>query len=62
MPMFQRRHYEALASVVRTFKVRQPTNDHIAADILVDLLADLFTSDNPNFDIDRFMLAVYRKM
>lgn len=47
MPMFQRRHYEAIAALLKA-------HPHMA----VAPWADMLSEDNPRFDRDRFYRAV----
>jgi hypothetical protein len=56
---FQRRHYKALAEIVRRARARAQHNDTIAeavADIEQDLV-DLFRADNSKFSASRFIAA-----
>ena len=56
---FQRRHYEAIAEVIRTTASSTQTA-LFSSDELLRLaykLADSFAQDNPAFDRDRFLAA-----
>mgnify|MGYP001601656280 FL=1 len=55
-PMFQKRHYDAIASVLRNVKQQQYT-DLYAVDNVVRRLANLFDADNVHFDRGRFEQA-----
>jgi len=61
MSMFSRRHYKQIASVMATFKEQHPGSDYFYVSIyhkeIVDKLAQLFSSDNPNFDVNKFREA-----
>ncbi len=71
MSMFQRKHYQAIAEVLRArtpvAKSRyRDTNDVFAGDtgqdyregfLLMRDLAVMFTNDNPRFDLARFEVA-----
>jgi hypothetical protein len=54
---FQKRHYVALAEIVRVAKRRpNDTASEAVADIEQDLI-DLFRADNPKFKPDTFRVA-----
>ena len=58
-PKFQRRHYDAVAGVLRA--IRDDAWDPLltsAVRVMSDRCADLFTADNPRFQRDRFIAAV----
>ncbi len=71
MSMFQKQHYQAIAEVLkaRTPEAKsqyRDTNDVFAGDtgqnyregfLLMRDLADMFTDDNPRFDLARFEVA-----
>lgn len=52
MPKFSKRHYEVIASLVKTWQRDNTSVDNIQAD-----LAEVFMQDNPRFDIVRFNKA-----
>jgi len=70
--MFSRRHYRAIAEVLRANQPEQPApyqfrstqtllkirGDHHRC--IVDQIANLFARDNPQFDWDKFVEAVTR--
>ena len=51
MPKFNKRHYEALATLVQEYNERCGAH---AAPMLVDMLAAMFKADNSRFDYQRF--------
>ena len=51
MPSFTKKHYEAVAKILR----RHGSNTHN----LTDAFVDLFKEDNPLFERDKFYAAVY---
>ena len=51
--MFSRRHYEAVAEVMRGIPHAAITPDYVWCTIL-DALIDLFEADNPRFDRAKF--------
>ena len=53
-PLYQKRHYEDFARLIRDADVYDK-NKFIA------MIIDLFTGDNPNFDIYRFIKACDNK-
>jgi hypothetical protein len=63
-PLFQRRHYEVVAKLLRAAEPaadpRPPWSHDLALDrwaIIVDAFTDLFAADNPCFKRDMFLLA-----
>ena len=54
--MFQKRHYEAIAAVIRRLDLLPISIGHVAR-----RFADSFI-DNPRFDRDRFLRACYSKL
>jgi hypothetical protein len=58
-PAFQRRHYAAIAAVIEhRFAAEHPASgERWVVDAVADDLCDLFASDNPSFDRDRFLRA-----
>ncbi len=59
MPMFQRRHYEAVAAIFReqeSYYARE-SNEHAALRAIIGGFSIQFKNDNPNFDIARFEKA-----
>lgn len=52
MPKFNRRHYEAIAKVIR-----ETDTDYACILTVANDLADMFKEDNPNFDRKRFLKA-----
>lgn len=65
--MFQHRHYAAIAAVLADARdpadnggLTLPDRELAAIDRLETRLADLFASDNGNFDRDRFLKAARR--
>jgi hypothetical protein len=57
--MFAKRHYEAIAGVLRRARQRQQFNDSVpeALDDLEQDLTELFQQDNSNFSSFRFTLT-----
>lgn len=58
-PMFQKRHYEAIASVLFQ-AIPQHTDDDSSRwqrEHIIELLAQMFRADNPDFKSGRFRLA-----
>lgn len=53
--VFQKRHYEALAKVLRSLFGQVPMN------VLVSKFAEAFKADNPNFNAERFEAAVHNR-
>jgi hypothetical protein len=54
---FQRRHYVALAEIVRVAKLRPNDSPAEAITDLQEDLADFLAANNPSFDRDRFVAA-----
>ena len=58
-PMFQTRHYEAIAGVMaRLERAGQPNYD-TALERIENYLADMLEEDNANFDHTRFYVACH---
>ncbi len=57
MPLFARRHYDAIAAALRGSVDLYMSAER---DELIDRLIQLFERDNPAFDGKRFRRAVYR--
>ena len=56
--MFQQRHYEAIAEVIKHLRYgTDREHDKHMADRVAMALSTLFTEDNPNYDQDRFYRA-----
>lgn len=55
--MFSKRHYEALAEVLRVRRPRMEAPDRPAWLAIVEGMADTFARDNPRFDRKRFIFA-----
>jgi hypothetical protein len=53
MPAFTRRHYVAIATVMSELKDSHHTDD-LTLDKTTQRLSDLFRSDNPRFNSDKF--------
>ena len=53
---FQRRHYEAFATLLR-YSIGEEYNYTIEYSLICDDICNLFDTDNPRFDSDRFMKA-----
>lgn len=59
--MFSKRHYEAIAEVVRNaYSLTWDGSDTDGVALMEEGLADLFANDNPRFDIDKFTAACNR--
>ncbi len=57
--MFQRQHYELLASVIGKAKIQLVSPDNATdVDIVVEALIDRFRQDNPRFNAVRFRDAI----
>ena len=62
MPKFQKRHYEAIADVLRTIHKDQQVaifTDPIDTSKLIRRIGDMFAGDNPRFDRARFVAACH---
>lgn len=57
MAAFQKRHYEALATLMQRAKVQHETDQQGGLDMLQRMLADMLGDDNPEFNRDRFLAA-----
>jgi hypothetical protein len=64
MAIFTRRHYVAIARMIRDRAERSPARGepggtwyYVALDDIARDLADFFQEDNPRFDRDRFLVA-----
>jgi hypothetical protein len=57
-PMFQRRHYEALAAVIRKVSRQFPNlpQAHLVGVVQAEI-ATMLKQDNPGFDVLRFGMA-----
>lgn len=55
-PVFQSRHYEVLAEVIKSMS---PEQGHYGN--MITALCNRFARDNPNFDADRFRAACLKK-
>ena len=56
-----RKHYKALAEILNTYTAASrpgTLHEHDAFDRLVENMASMFATDNPNFDRNRFYAAV----
>lgn len=53
-PLFQHRHYVAIAHILADLPRRLPEADRLA---IVQHVADELTGTNPNYDRDRFVWA-----
>ena len=58
-PMFQKRHYIAIAKILHVHWLIPDATLHIYS--FANTLSDLFEADNPLFDRDKFMDAVHGK-
>jgi hypothetical protein len=56
-PAFARRHYVALANIVRLARLRPNDSQGELLDDLTQDLADLFARDNPKFKREKFETA-----
>ena len=62
MPKFQRRHYEAIAEVLKDVRDSADTLQLFPPEIaalngIITKTAEVFRRDNPRFDRDRFISA-----
>lgn len=55
--MFQQRHYEALAKLMRDAKVKDATDQQGGLDMLERMLTDMLANDNPKFKRNLFLTA-----
>jgi hypothetical protein len=56
-----RKHYKALAEIINTYTAASrpgTLHEHDAFDRLVENMASMFATDNPNFDRNRFYAAI----
>jgi hypothetical protein len=61
---FQRRHYQAVADLLKDVQSANPHEDIFIATLvleLVDRFADMFAADNPRFSRSRFVDAAHGK-
>jgi hypothetical protein len=59
-PMFQKRHYKAIAKVLKAHcNACEGENDLFIADCMVNRMTALFAEDNSRFKIDQFLKAVW---
>lgn len=56
-PLFQHRHYAAIAKVLADNYDRSTNIGDLQHGKIMRALSDLFWRDNPNFDADRFFAA-----
>jgi len=58
-PLFERRHYEAIARILHDGLVFKPDRWEVSAHIefLVENFAEMFATDNPNFKRELFLKA-----
>ena len=54
---FQRRHFAAIAEIIRKARLRPNDDVAEAIDDIEQDLADLFRADNPRFEAPRFYAA-----
>ena len=54
-PMFQRRHYEVIANVIRDI------DDPMIKSKVVNAFSNILKDDNENFDVIRFHDAVFKE-
>lgn len=58
MPVFQKRHYEAIAAEAQeSLRLIKDTHEQHGVWVLIGGLAEVFKRDNSGFDRDRFMRA-----
>lgn len=57
MPVFQQRHYEALAQLMRDAKVQDDTDQQGGLDMIERMMVEMFKRDNPKFQPARFEKA-----
>ncbi len=55
--LFRKRHYEAIAKVIKAAKERARSNAYTFESALQFELIQLFTDDNCMFDVDMFVKA-----
>ena len=62
-PMFQQRHYEAIARVMSYERLRMPPyyEGRQQWEAVMFGLTNLFEEDNPNFDREKFESACYQE-
>jgi hypothetical protein len=60
MPMFTKRHYEAIAQVLRDAD-RPADQLPVRMAYVATKLADVFANDNPFFDRERFLRAALKE-
>ena len=58
--MMTRKDYVAVAEILNRYLSNYPVEISDFKELVFDF-ADMFADDNPNFDEDRFMQAVYGK-
>lgn len=60
MPKFQRRHYEAIAEVLREVRESQqiPAFELASVHLVAAKCAEVFARDNPRFVRAKFLIAV----
>ncbi len=59
MPIFARRHYQAIAEVFanETADMDQTYSEYMSVCNLAESFCDMFLRDNPNFNQERFLKA-----
>ena len=58
-PRFTQKHYIAIAELLKDSYTEHPRNYYTIADVAIAFIR-LFKPDNPKFDKDRFMDAIYK--
>ena len=55
--MFTRKHFEAIAEILRTERVGRPASHNITVDAISHRMVEFFERENPEFSRDKFLQA-----
>ena len=61
--MLTKKHFEAIAKIINQSRRLEnlPDSEYIDTDRIVELTANYFENENPNFNRDRYYKACYKR-